>query len=153
MKFPKIRHCAFVAGIVFAFIAIFSLSYPIEAAPTRDITPAQAEQIALENLGAGEVIQNRIGRYQGVQVHQIRIDYTGERFRVFVDMHGNIIRGNVDITIPEAINIAMEQTGDANVSTIRFTKFDGADAYNITTENFRVIIDSATGEVLRIRAN
>ncbi|MCL1995940.1 MAG: PepSY domain-containing protein [Defluviitaleaceae bacterium] len=154
MKFLKGNCYVFVMGAVFlAFTIAINLPFYVEVSAARNITSAQAEQIALHNLGVGEVIQNRIGMYHGIQVHQIRINYLGESFRIFVDMQGNIVRGNVGITILEAIDIATEQIGDENILRVRFTRFDGSDAYNILTDNFRIIIDSATGEILRIRAN
>ena len=135
---------------------IFVIGYQVQAeAAVRNITSVEAEVIALENLGAGEILQNRTGRYGGVSVHQIRVEYMGQSFRVFVDMSGNIVRGLVGVTIPEAESIALEQTGGGTVSEVRFTIYQSMDAYTVSIQNgtrtFRVIIDSDTGEVLRTR--
>ena len=146
-----------VLSLSFLIIAIMSvIGYQVQAeAATRNITSAEAEVIALENLGAGETLQNRTGRYHGVTVHQIRVEYMGQSFRVFVDMRGNIVRGLVGVTIPEAESIALGQTGGGTVSEVRFTIFQDVDAYTVSIQNgartFRVIINSDTGEVLRIR--
>ena len=141
-------------GFLVIAISLFGHQVQVEAA-IPNITSGEAEIIALENLGVGEILQNRIGRYGGATVHQIRVEYMGQSFRIFVDMGGNIVRGLVGVTIPEAESIALEQIGGGIVSEVRFTIFQDADAYTVSIQNgartSRVIIDSDTGEVLRIR--
>ncbi|MCL1935268.1 MAG: PepSY domain-containing protein [Defluviitaleaceae bacterium] len=140
--------------LLIAIIAIFSTNVNIFA----NISRQQAENIAIENLGAGEVTEFRNNRINGRPINNITVTYRGNDFRVWVDTDGNIIRGAVNITIPEIYTIIEnEVTLNSNfvLEQIRFSVFEEKDVYNVTLVNnsrsTRVLIDVQTGQILRIR--
>ena len=136
-------------------LAALLLSVTAYARGPESISPQAAEQIALDNFGAGSITRNRTGRYQGTPVHQIVLEHNGESFRVFVCFQGEVVRGLVSITIPQAEEIAIAEVGGGEALSTRLGFFDGVQVYRIEVDynssTHRVLIDTESGEVLRLQ--
>ena len=53
----------------------------------------QAEQIAIAQLGGGEVVSNRLSFFDGIQVYRIEVNHNGSVWRVLIDTeNGEVLR-------------------------------------------------------------